>query len=81
MIQLLDPLPTKVQIVKATVCLVVMHGCKSWTLKKAECQRINAFKPWYWRRLFESPSDCKIKPVNPKGNQSQILIGKTDVEV
>ena len=46
MIQLLDPLPTKVQIVKATVCLVVMHGCKSWTLKKAECQRIDAFELW-----------------------------------
>ena len=49
---------------------IVMYGCESWTIKKAECQRIDAFKLWCWRRLFESALDSKeIKPVNPKGNQ------------
>ena len=57
---------TKVYIVKAMVFPVVMYGCESWIIKKAECRRINAFK--LWRRL-SSPLDCKeIKPVNPKGN-------------
>ena len=59
-------LPTKVRIVKAMVFLVVMYGYESWAIKKAEHQRIDAFKSWSWRRL-ESPLDCKeIKPVNPK---------------
>ena len=59
---------------------VVMYGCESWTIKKTECQRINAFDLWCWRRL-ESPLDCKeIQPVHPKRNQSWILIGRTDVE-
>ena len=59
---------------------VVMYGCESWSIKKAECQRIDAFELWCWRRLL-SPLDCKeIKPVNPKGNQSWIFIGRTDVE-
>ena len=58
-------LPTKVHVVKAMVFPVVMYGCESWTTKKAEHQRIDAFEPWCWRRLFESPLDCKeIKPVN-----------------
>ena len=62
-------LPTKVRLVKAIVFPEVMYGCKSWTIKKAECQRIDAFELWCWRRL-ESPLDCKeVKPVNPKGNQ------------
>ena len=64
-------LPTKVHLVKAMVFPVVMYGCESWTIKKAERQRIDAFELWGWRRLFESPLDCKeTKPVNPKGNQS-----------
>ena len=42
---------TKVHIVKAMVFPVVIYGCESWTIKKAECQRINAFELWYWRRL------------------------------
>ena len=54
-------------------------GCESWTIKKAECQKIDAFKLWCWRTL-KSPLDCKIKPVNPKGNQSWIFIGRTDIE-
>ena len=62
-------LPTNVCLVKAMVFLVVMYGCESWTVKKAECRRIDAFELWCWRRLL-SPLDCKeIKPVNPKGNQ------------
>ena len=45
-------LPTKVHLVKAMVFPVVMYGCKSWTIKKAKCQRIDAFELWYWRRLL-----------------------------
>ena len=48
-------LPTKVHLVKAMVFLVVMYGCDSWTLKKAECQRIDAFGLWCWRRLLRVP--------------------------
>ena len=48
-------LPTKVRLVKAMVFLVVMYGCESWTVKKAECQRIDAFELWYWRRLLRVP--------------------------
>ena len=63
-------LPTKVCIVKALVFLVVMYGCESWTIKKAEHRRIDAFELWCWRKPLESPLDSKeIKPVNPKGNQ------------
>ena len=46
---------TKVRLVKAMVFPVVMHGCESWTVKKAECQRIDAFELWYWRRLLRVP--------------------------
>ena len=61
---------------------VVTYGCASWTIKKAECWRIDAFELWCWGRLFESPLDCKeIKPVYPKGNQPWIFIGRTDAEV
>ena len=57
-----------------------MYGCESWTVKKAECRRIDAFELWCWRRL-ESPLDCKkIKPVTAKGNQSEIFIRRTDAE-
>ena len=63
-------LPTKVHLVKAMVFPVVMYGCESWTIKKAEHQKIDAFELWCWRRLL-SPLDCKkIQPVNPKRNQS-----------
>ena len=71
-------LPTKVHLVKAMVFPVWM-----WELyvKKAECQRIDAFETVVLEKTLESPLDCKeIKPVNPKGNQSWILIGKTDAE-
>ena len=73
-------LPTKVHIVKAMVFIVVMYGCEGWTIKKAKRWRIDAFKLWCWRRLL-SPLDSKeIKPVNPKGNQPWIFIGRTDAE-
>ena len=63
-------LPTNVCLVKAMVFPVVTYGRVSWTIKKAECQSIDAFELWCWRRLL-SPLDCKeIKPVHPKGNQS-----------
>ena len=59
---------------------VVMYGCESWTIKKAEHWRIDAAELWCWRRL-ESPLDCKeIQPVHPKGDQSWVFIGRTDVE-
>ena len=48
-------LPTKVRLVKAMVFPVVMYGCKSWTVKKAECQKIDAFELWFWRRLLRVP--------------------------
>ena len=48
-------LPTKVHLVKAMVFLVIMYGCESWTLKKAECQRTDAFELWCWRRLLRVP--------------------------
>ena len=58
-------LPTKVRLVKAMVFPVVMNGCESWTVKKAEHRRIDASELWFWRRLFESPLDCKeIQPVH-----------------
>ena len=63
-------LTTKVHLVKAMVFPVVMYGCESWTMKKAEHRRIDAFEVWCWKTL-ESPLDCKeIQPVHSKGNQS-----------
>ena len=62
-------LPTKVCLVKAMIFPVVIYGCESWILKKAEHRKIDAFELWCWRRLFESPLDCKeIQPVHPKGD-------------
>ena len=64
-------LPTKVCLVKAMVFPVVMYGCESWTLKKAECQRINAFELWCWRRLLRVPWTARksnqsiLKKINP----------------
>ena len=73
-------LPTKLHLVKAMVFPVVMYGCDSWILKKADHWRINAFELCCWKRLL-SPLDCKeIQPVHPKGDQSWIFIGRTDVE-
>ena len=64
-------LPTKVHLVKAMVFPVVMYGCQSCTIKKAECRRTDAFELCFWEKILESPLNCKeIQPVNPKGNQS-----------
>ena len=52
-------MPTKVRLVKAMVFPVVMYGCESWTIKKAECQRIDAFELWCWRRLLRVPWTAK----------------------
>ena len=60
-------LSTKVRLVKAMVFPVVLYGCESWTIKKAESRRFDAFELWCWRRLL-SPLDCKA--VHPKGDQS-----------
>ena len=73
-------LPTKVRLVKAMVFPVVMYGCESWTITKAEHWRIDAFELWCWRRLLRVPWTAEIQPVNPKGNQSWIFIGRTDAE-
>ena len=74
-------LPTKVRLVKVMVFPVVMYGCESWTVKKAEHRRIDAFELWCWRRLFRVPWTGKeIQPVHPKGDQSWVFIGRTDAE-
>ena len=70
----------KVRLVKAMVFPVVMYGCESWTVKKAERRRIDAFELWYWRRL-ECPLDCKeIQPVHPKGDQSWVFFERIDAK-
>ena len=72
-------LPTKVHLVKAMVFSLIMYWCESWTLY-SWALKINAFELWCWRRLL-SLLDCKeIQPVQPKGNQSWIFIGRTDAE-
>ena len=73
-------LPAKVHLVKAMVFPMVMYGCESWTLKKVEHQRIDAFV--VLEKTLESPLKCKeIQPVHPKGDQSWVFIGRTNVEV
>ena len=52
-------LPTKICLVKAVIFPVVMYGCESWTIKKAERRRIDAFQLWCWKKTLESPLDCK----------------------
>ena len=64
-------LPTKVHLVKAMVFLVVMYGCESWTVKKAECRKIDAFELWCWRRLLRVPWSARrsnqsiLKEISP----------------
>ena len=70
-------MPTKVHLVKAMVFPAVTYRCESWTIKKAEGRRIDAFELWCWRRLLRVPWN---KPVSPKGNQPWIFTGKTDAE-
>ena len=74
------PLSTKVHLVKDMVFPVVVYGCESWTIKKAERQRIDAFELWCWRRLLRVLGLQEIQPVHPKGDQSWVFIGRTDVE-
>ena len=73
-------LPTKLRLVKAMVFPVVMYGCESWTVKKAEPRRIDAFELWCWRSL-ESTWDCKeIQPVHSKGDQPWVFFGRNDAK-
>ena len=75
-------LPTKVRLVKAMVFPVVMYGCESWTVKKGEHQRIDAFELWCWRRLLRVPLDFKeVQPIHSKGDQSWVFIGRTNAEL
>ena len=76
-------LPAKVHLVKAVVFPVVMYGCESWAIKKAERWRIDTFELWCWRRLLKVlwiARRSNQNLLNPKGNQSCIFIGKTDAE-
>ena len=74
-------LPTKVRLVKAMVFPVVMYGCESWAVNKAEHWRIDAFWTVVLEKTLESPLDCKeIQPVHSKGDQSWVFIRRTDAE-
>ena len=73
-------LPTKVCLVKAMVFPVVMYGCESWTIKKAECQRIDAFELWYWRRLLRVPwtarrsNQSNLKEISPEYSLEGLML-------
>ena len=73
-------LPTKVHLVKAMVFPVVMHGCESWTIKKAECQRIHAFELWCWRRLLRVPRTARrsnqsiLKEISPEYSLEGLML-------
>ena len=73
-------LPTKVPLVKAMVFPVLMYGCESWTIKKAECQRTDAFEPWYWRRLLRVPwtarrsSQSILKEISPECSLERLML-------
>ena len=73
-------LPTNVCLVKAMVFPVVMYGCESWTVKKAERWRIDVFELSCWRRLMRVPWTASPQPVHLKGDQSWVFIGRTHVE-
>ena len=74
-------LPTKVRLVKVMGFPVVMYGCVSWMMKKAECQKNWCFWTVVLEKTCESPLDCKaIQPVHPKGDQSWVFTGRTDAE-
>ena len=72
--------PTKVRLVKAMVFPVVMYGCESWTVKKAECRRIDAFEPWCWRRLLRVPwtarrsSQSILKEISPECSLEGLML-------
>ena len=73
-------LPTKVRLVKAMVFPVVMYGCESWTIKKAECQRIDAFEVWCWRRLLRVPWTARrsnqsiLKEISPECSLEGLML-------
>ena len=73
-------LPTKVHLVKVMVFPVVMYGCESWTIKKAECQRIGAFEPWCWRRLLRVPWNARrssqfiLKEISPEYSSEGLML-------
>ena len=73
-------LPTNVRLVKAMVFQVVMYGCESWTLKKTECRRIDAFELWCWRRLFSVPSTTRrsnqslLKEISPECSLDRLML-------
>ena len=70
-------LPTKVHLVKAMVFPVVMYGCQSWIIKKAECQRIDAFELWCWRRLLRVPwrsNQSILKEINPEYSLERLML-------
>ena len=73
-------LPTKVHLVKTMVFPVVMYGCESWTIKKAESRRIDAFKPWYWRRLLRVPWTARrsnqsiLKEISPRYSLEGLML-------
>ena len=73
-------LPTKVRLVKAMVFPVVMYGCETWTIKKAECQRIDAFEPWCWRRLLRVPWTARrsnqsiLKEIGPECSLEGLML-------
>ena len=73
-------LPTKVRLVEAMVSPVVMYGCKSWTVKKAECRRIDAFELWCWRRLLRVPwtarrsSQSILKEIGPGCSLERLML-------
>ena len=74
-------LPTKVHLIKAMAFPIVMYACESWTIKRAEHRRIDAFELWCWRRLFESTLDCKeIQPVHSEGDQPWDFFGRNDAK-
>ena len=73
-------LPTKVRVVKAMVFLVVVYGCESWTIKKAECRRLDAFE-LVLEKTLESPLDCKeLQPVHSEGDQPWVFSGRNDAK-
>ena len=72
-------LSTKIHLVKVMVFPVVMYECESWTVKKAECQRIGAFELWCWRRLLRVPWTAR-RSNHPKADQFWVFIGRTNVK-
>ena len=73
-------LPTKVHLVKSMVFPVVMYGCESWTIKKAECRRTDAFEPWYWKRLLRVPWTARtsnqsiLREISPEYSLKRLML-------